>query len=149
MDASQTEFRVHTAQGKGRGKLHAQAHLNGGRREGSCQINPKEGFYFCLVSPDACRAVAPSSLGNLLHLTAEAKMTDGSTLFQGCEIMLLALHGLGLTLHLSWSWSAVGLIIQRASLLRDPPYFPESPFLFKNSTKTRAFRTQLTFNAIH
>lgn len=109
---------------------------------------PKGNVLFLLVSPAAYRATAPSSLGNLLFLTAGAKMTDGSTLFQRCEIMPLAFHGLGQILHLSWSWSSIGLIIQRACLPKDPPYFPGSPFLFKNSFEAGVFRTQLTFNTI-
>lgn len=125
-----------------------EAHGEWRWNEGQMSDWPKGNVLFLLVSPAAYRATAPSSLGNLLFLTAEAKMTDGSTLFQRCEIMPLAFHGLGQMLHLSWSWSSIGLIIQRACLPKDPPYFPGSPFLFKNSFEAGVFRTQLTFNTI-
>ena len=110
---------------KATGKLHA--HIgDGDGTEGRCHTDPKERFYFCFVSPATYRAAAPSSLGTLLHRTAEAKMTDGSTLFQRCEIMPVASHGPAPMLHLSWSWPAVDLIIRRT-----PPSLPGAlhPFL--------------------
>ena len=125
-----------------------EAHENWSWNEGQMSDWPKGNVLVLLVSPAAYRAAAPSSLGNLLYLTAEAKMTDDSTLFQRREIMPLAFHGLGQILHLSWSWSSIGLIVQRACLPKDLPYFPGSPFLFKSAFETGVFRTQLTFNTI-
>ena len=123
---------------------HEEWRRNGGQMSGWSKGN----VLFLLVSPAAYKATAPSSLGNPLYLTAEAKMTDGSTLFQRCEIMPLAFHGLGPILHLFWSWSSVGPVIQKVCFSRDLPYFPGSRFLFKNSVETGVLRTQLTFNTV-
>ena len=117
---------------------------NGGQMSGWSKGN----VLFLLVSPAAYRAAAPSSLGNPLYLTAEAKMPDGSTLFQRYEIMPLAFQGLGLILHLFWSWSSVGPVTQKICFPRDLPNFPGSLFLFKNSVETGVVRTQLAFNTV-
>lgn len=100
---------------QGAGKLHRLIGTGGGT-EGRCQTDPEERFYFYFFSPATYRATAPSSLGRLLHLTAEANATDGSTLFQGSEIVPVAFRGPGPMLLLAWSWSAVDLLIHRVPL---------------------------------
>lgn len=103
-------------------RAHEEWRPNGGQMSGWSKGN----VLFLLVSPAAYTAAAPSSLGNPFYLTAEATMTDGSTLFQRCEIMPLAFHGLGPIPHLFWSWSSVGPVIQKVCFPRDLLTFLEA-----------------------